>query len=159
MTVDGIARKVKRARTSLYRRWPSKRHLVAYSVLSEMGENPAADTGSLREDLEAAVGTLLHAFAGPLGQALAGLVADMAQDTELADIMRQQVLAARRESMREAFARAKARREIRDDLQMEVMLDMLTGPFYFRALFGHAPISRRMTREVVEYVLRVAARS
>ena len=158
VTVDGIARKVKRARTSLYRRWPSKRHLVAYSVLSEMGENPAADTGSLREDLEAAVGTLLHAFAGPLGQALAGLVADMAQDTELADIMRQQVLAARRESMREAFARAKARREIRDDLQMEVMLDMLTGPFYFRALFGHAPISRRMTRDVVEYVLRVAAR-
>ena len=38
------------------------------------------------------------------------------------------------------------------------MLDMLTGPFYFRALFGHAPISRRMTRDVVEYVLRVAAR-
>src|SRR6266436_1723513 len=34
VTVDGIARKVKRARTSLYRRWPSKRHLVAYSVLS-----------------------------------------------------------------------------------------------------------------------------
>ncbi len=158
VTVDGIARKVKRARTSLYRRWPSKRHLVAYSVLSEMGENPAADTGSLREDLEAAVGTLLHAFAGPLGQALAGLVADMAQDTEFADIMRQQVLAARRESMREAFARAKARCEIRDDLQMEVMLDMLAGPFYFRALFGHAPISRRMTRDVVEYVLRVAAR-
>lgn len=158
VTVDGIARKVKRARTSLYRRWPSKRHLVAYSVLSEMGDNPAADTGSLRDDLEAAVGTLLHAFAGPLGQALAGLVADMAQDPELAEVMRQQVLAARRESMREAFARAKARGEIRDDLQMEVMLDMLTGPFYFRALFGHAPISRRMTRDVVEYVLRVAAR-
>jgi AcrR family transcriptional regulator len=157
VTIDGIARKVKRARTSIYRRWPSKRHLVAYAVVSEMGDNPAADTGHLREDLEAAVGTLLNAFAGPLGQALAGLVADMAQDAELAETIRQEVLAARRKSMREAFARARARHEVRAGLDIELVIDMLTGPFYYRTLFGHAPITRHMTREVVEYVLRVVA--
>jgi AcrR family transcriptional regulator len=157
VTIDGIARKVGRARTSLYRRWPSKRHLVAYAVVSEMGENPAADTGTLRGDLEAAVRTLLKAFAGPLGQALAGLVADMAQDSELAEAIRQEVLAARRKSMREAFARARSRGETRDDLDIELVLDMLTGPFYYRTLFGHAPISHRMTREVVDYVLRVVS--
>jgi AcrR family transcriptional regulator len=157
VTIDGIARKVKRARTSLYRRWPSKRNLVAYAVVSEMGHNPAADTGALRGDLEAAVATLLNAFAGPLGQALAGLVADMAQDEELAQIIRQEVLASRRKSMREAFARARARGEVRSDLDMELALDMLTGPFYYRTLFGHAPITRRMTHDVVDYVLRVVA--
>ena len=157
VTIDGIARKVKRARTSIYRRWPSKRHLVAYAVLSEMGDNPAANTGALREDLEAAVETLLNAFAGPLGQALAGLVADMAQDPELAQTIRQEVLAARRKSMREAFTRARARREIRPDLDVDLALDILTGPFYFRALFGHAPITRKMTRDIVDYVLRIAA--
>ncbi len=157
VTIDGIARKVKRARTSIYRRWPSKRHLVAYAVLSAMGDNPAADTGVLRGDLEAAVETLLRAFAGPMGQALAGLVADMAQDSELAETIREEVLAARRKSMREAFARARARGEIRADLDVELALDMMTGPFYFRTLFGHAPITRRMTRDIVDYVLRVAA--
>ncbi len=157
VTIDGIARKVKRARTSLYRRWPSKRALVAYAVVSEMGHNPAADTGALRGDLEAAVETFLSAFAGPLGQALAGLVADMARDDELAQIIRQEVLAARRKSMREAFARARARGEVRPDVDVELALDMLTGPFYFRTLFGHAPITRRMTRDVVDYVLRVVA--
>jgi len=157
VTIDGIARKVKRARTSIYRRWPSKRHLVAYAVLNEMGDNPAADTGVLRQDLEAAVGTLLNAFAGPLGPALPGLVADMARDEQLAETIRREVLAARRKSMREAFARARARQEIRTDLDIELVLDMLTGPFYYRALFGHAPITRRMTRDVVDYVLRVAA--
>jgi AcrR family transcriptional regulator len=157
VTIDGIARKVKRARTSIYRRWPSKRHLVAYAVLSEMGDNPAADTGALREDLEAAVETLLNAFGGPLGQALAGLVADMSQDPELAQTIRQEVLAARRKSMREAFARARARREIRADLDVDLTLDILTGPFYFRTLFGHAPINRKMARDIVDYVLRIAA--
>jgi AcrR family transcriptional regulator len=157
VTIDGIARKVKRARTSIYRRWPSKRHLVAYAVLSEMGDNPAADTGALREDLEAAVETLLNAFAGPLGQALAGLVADMAHDAELAQTIRQEVLAARRKSMREAFTRARARREIRPDLDVELAIDILTGPFYFRTLFGHATVNRKMTRDIVDYVLRIAA--
>jgi AcrR family transcriptional regulator len=157
VTIDGIARKVKRARTSIYRRWPSKRHLVAYAVVSEMGDNPAADTGVLRQDLEAAVETLLNAFAGPLGQALAGLVADMAQDDQLAETIRKEVLAARRKSMREAFARARARGETRTDLDIELVLDMLTAPFYYRTLFGHAPITRRTTRNVVDYVLRVAA--
>lgn len=155
VTIDGIAREVNRARTTIYRRWPNKRHLVAYAVVSEMGENPAADTGSLRGDLEATVETLLKAFAGPLGQALPGLVADMAEDEELAESIRREVLAARRKSMREAFARATARGELRTDLDIELVLDMLTGPFYYRTLLGHAPITRRMTREVVNYVLRV----
>jgi AcrR family transcriptional regulator len=158
VTIGGIARMVKRARTTIYRRWPSKRHLVAYAVVSELGENPAADTGVLREDLEAAVETLLNAFGGPLGQALPGLVADMAQDKELAETIRSEVLAARRKSMREAFARARARGETRTNLDAELVLDMLTGPFYYRTLFGHAPITRRTTRDVVDYVLRMVAR-
>jgi len=158
VTIERIAQRVRTARTTIYRRWPSKRRLVAYAVLSEMGASPAADTGVLRLDLEAAVRTLLRAFAGPLKQALTGLVTDMAQDSELAATIRQDVLAARRQSMRDALRRAKARREIRDDLDTELVLDMLTGPFYYRALFGHAPITARMTRDVVEYVLRIAAR-
>lgn len=159
VTMEGIANRVKRARSSIYRRWPSKRHLVAYAVVSEMGGNPAADTGSLRRDLEAAVRTLLNAFAGPLGKALAGIVADMARDPQLAEMIRLEVLAARRKSMRDAFARARARDEVRADLDIELVIDMLTGPFYYRRLFGHAPITRRLTQDVVSYVLRVVAPS
>jgi len=156
VTIEGVARKVKSARTSIYRRWPSKRHLVTYAVLSELGDRPAANTGDLRQDLEAAVGTLVRAFSGPLGRALAGLVADMAEDAELADLLRREVLATRRRSMREAFARAQARGETRGDLDIELVLDMLTGPFYYRTLFGHASLSRRMMQDAVDYVLRIA---
>lgn len=158
VTIERISREVGTARTTIYRRWPSKRHLVTYAVLSEMGASPAANTGALRGDLEAAVRTLLRAFAGPMKQALPGLVTDMAQDPELATIIRHDVLAARRKSIREALQRAKARREIRSDLDNELVLDMLTGPFYYRVLFGHAPITARLTRDVVDYVLRLAER-
>ena len=155
VTMDGIAKNVDRPRSSLYRRWPSKRHLVAYAVVSELGENPAADTGTLRGDLLSAVRTLWRAFRGPLGHALAGLVADMAQDAALASIIRQQVLSPRRRSMREAIERASKRGEVRNDLDVELLLDMLTGPFYFRTLFGHASMSRQNTEQIVECMLCV----
>jgi AcrR family transcriptional regulator len=157
VTIERIARELGMARTSLYRRWPSKRHLVAYTVISELGEHPAPDTGNLREDLQAVVETLLHGFSGPLGQALPGLVGEMAQDEELADTIRQEVLAPRRHSMRAAFARAIERGEVGANLNVELVLDMLTGPFYYRALFRHAPITRQTTSQVVDYVLRVVA--
>lgn len=101
--------------------------------------------------------TLRRAFGGPLGRALPGLVADMARDAELARAIREEVLGRRRTSMREAFARARARGETRGNLDIDLLLDMLTGPFYYRALFGHVPISDRTTRDVVEYVLRIAS--
>ena len=155
VTIDGIARNVGRARSSLYRRWPSKRHLVAYAVVSELGENPAADTGTLRGDLLSAVSTLWRAFRGPLGHALAGLVAEMAQDAALASSIRQEVLVPRRRSMLEAIERARARGESRGDMNVELLLDMLTGPFYFRTLVGHASMSLKDTAQIVDYIVRL----
>src|SRR6201996_2912466 len=153
ITIDGIAKTVGRARTTLYRRWPSKRHLVAYAVVGELGQNPAADTGSLRGDLMSAVSTLWRAFRGPLGHALPGLVADMARDSALASSIRREVMAPRRLSMREAIERAHARGEARNDIDVELILDMLTGPFYFRTLFGHASMSLKDTAQIVEHVV------
>ena len=154
VTIENIARRVKRARTSLYRRWPSKRHLVAFAVVSTLGAAPAPDTGSLRTDLTAAVNTLRTGFAGVLGQALAGLVGDMAHDREFASSMRADVLAARRRSMRAALTRGEARGEIAAGLDIELVLDLLTAPYYFRALFGHARITAKMNEKIVDYVLR-----
>jgi hypothetical protein len=134
VTIERIARELGMARTSLYRRWPSK-----------------------RQDLQAVVVTLLRGFSGPLGHALPGLVGEMAQDEELAETIRHEVLAPRRNSMRAAFDRAIKRGEVAKNLNVELVLDMLTGPFYYRALLRHAPITRQITSQVVDYVLRVVA--
>jgi AcrR family transcriptional regulator len=157
VTIESIARRVKRARTSLYRRWPSKRHLVAFAVVHELGTQPAPNTGSLRTDLKIAVETLRHAFAGPLGSAIAGLASDMAHDPALARLIRAAVLTPRRDSMRAAMARGAARGEIAPGLDLEMLLDMLTAPYYFRVLFGHAPITAGMNDRVVALVLQAAA--
>lgn len=158
ITMEGISRKIGRARASLYRRWPSKRHLVAYAVVSELGANPSPDTGSLRRDLMRTVETLVSGFHGALGSALAGLVGEMADDPVLARTIRKEVLARRRRSIRAAFRRGIKRGEIRADVNIELLMDMLTAPFYFRTLFGHVKLSAAMIETVVDTVLRGAAR-
>jgi AcrR family transcriptional regulator len=155
VTLEGVARQVKRARTSLYRRWPSKRHLVADAVVAKLGAQPAPDTGSLRKDLMAAVGTLLTAFVGILRKALPGLVADMALDPALARMIREKVLVTRRRSIRAAFERAIERGECGRGYDIELLIDMLTGPFYFRALFGHLPLTPVMVNNTVDYVMAI----
>jgi AcrR family transcriptional regulator len=157
VTIERVARTVKRARTSLYRRWPSKRHLVAYAVVSTLAAEPAPDSGSLRHDLISAVDTLRRAFAGPLGQALPGLLGDMAHDRELAKVIREEVLMRRRTSISNALARGIARGEIRGGMDIDVLIDLLTAPCYFRVLFRHARITRAFVETVVDYALRAVA--
>jgi hypothetical protein len=57
--------------------------------------------------------------------------------------------------MREAIERACARGEARDDMNMELLLDMLTAPFYFRTLFRHVSMSLEDTAQVVDYIVRL----
>jgi AcrR family transcriptional regulator len=157
ITMEGIARKIGRARASLYRRWPSKRHLVSFAIVTKLGADPCPDTGSLRRDLMGAVKTLITGFQGALGPALAGLVGEMADDPALARTIRKEVLAKRRHSIRAAFRRGIKRGELRPGVDIELLMDMLTAPFYFRALFGHLKLSSMMIETVVDTVLRGAA--
>lgn len=157
ITMEGISRKIGRARASLYRRWPSKRHLVAYAVVSELGAHPSPDTGSLRLDLMRTVETLFAGFQGALGPALAGLIGEMADDPVLARTIRKEVLAKRRRSIRAAIRRGIKRGEIRPDVNIELFMDMLMAPFYFRIMFGHLRLSAVMIETVVDSVLCGAA--
>lgn len=157
ITMEGISRKIGRARASLYRRWPSKPHLVAYAVVSELGAHPSPNTGSLRLDLMRTVETLIAGFQGALGSALAGLIGEMADDPVLARTIRKEVLAKRRRSIRAAIRRGIKRGEVRADVNIELFMDMLTAPFYFRAMFGHLKLSAMMIETVVDTVLRGAA--
>jgi AcrR family transcriptional regulator len=158
VTIERVAKTVNRARTSLYRRWPSKRQLVAYAVLSTLNAAPIADSGSIREDLISAVEVLHRAFAGPLGQALPGLIGDMAHDAELAHIIRDEVLVPRRASIKQAISRGVDRGEIRGDIPTDSFIDLLTAPFYFRVLLGHARINRPFIETIVDCALRAARR-
>src|SRR5580704_702465 len=83
LNVDDVAERAGVAKTTLYRRWPTKDHLAIAAAAQILGEVPIPDTGNLRGDLTefgAALASSLNRLrmAGHYGGgASAGLVAEM----------------------------------------------------------------------------------
>jgi Tetracyclin repressor-like, C-terminal domain len=79
----------------------------------------------------------------------------MALDAMLARMIRKKVLVARRRSIRAAFDRGVPRGESDRGFDIEVLIDMLTAPFHFRALFGQIPSTPATVNTVVDYLLSI----
>lgn len=153
-TMGAVAARAGVHRPAVYRRWPSKRHLVVEAVARHLGVTPTPDTGDLRRDLITGMSTLVRALAGTaLGRALPALVADLASDPELAAEFRRRVFDPRRETTAAALRSAIARGEIDPDTDMDFVLDALAAPLYYRVLFGHLPLTERLAEQSVDTVL------
>ena len=59
----------------------------------------------------------------------------------------------RRASTAEALRRGIGRGDIRADVDIDLLLDMLASATYYRMLFGHLPVTTTLAEDVVEVVL------
>lgn len=154
LSMGAVAERAGVHRPAVYRRWPSKCHLVIDAVSDGLGLDPTPNTGDLRADLVAGMTALVDSLAGtPLGRVLPGLLADLAADPELAEQFRQRVFLPRRETTAAALRSAIDRGEVRADLDMDFVLDAVAAPLYLRALLGHLPLTREIAGQSVDSVL------
>ncbi|MFI0470726.1 TetR/AcrR family transcriptional regulator [Saccharopolyspora sp. 5N102] len=154
LTMGAVAARAGVHRPAVYRRWPSKPHLVVDAVARQMGLTPTPDTGDLRGDLVTGMSTLVRALSGtPLGRALPGLVADLASDPDLATEFRRRVFDPRRETTAGALRSAIQRGEIQPGTDVDFVLDALAAPLYYSVLFGHRPLTDRLAEQAVDLVL------
>jgi AcrR family transcriptional regulator len=155
VTIEAIAAKAGAGKQTIYRWWPSKAHVYMelYSVLATR-EIQLPDTGSVEQDLCELLDQLFKLFnqtaAGP---ALAGLVAESQSNHELGKFLFAELVTSRRKLYRQLLERGIGRGEIRRDLDIEMAIDMLCGPAWYRLLLGHAPLHRRFAKDFVRELL------
>ena len=77
---------------------------------------------------------------------LGPLFADCAGDRELRAAFMTTLFDPPRAAVRETLDRAHARGDLRDDVDLELILDLIGSLVHYRALFGHAPTSDRRDR-------------
>jgi AcrR family transcriptional regulator len=132
---------------TIYRRWGSVANLTDDAVAERLGGSaPIPDTGTLRGDLEVAAGQFAEAIAGPLGRILLRAAA-LSGPTEDAPV----ALRTRAEQLQEMLDRAAARGE-RTPTLVE-LLEGVTAPLYFHALFFGRPADAGHSRELVHRLL------
>jgi hypothetical protein len=75
-------------------------------------------------------------------------------ETEFSKAFRNHFVLARRAEGRVLLEQAIREGDVRSDLDIEVALDLLYGPLFFRLLMGHAPLDASFTDEVLSHALR-----
>ncbi len=84
LSVGAIARRAGTSKPAIYRRWPSKAHLVHEAVFPIGEATQIVSTGSLRADIREMVRRVAEILgAAPARAALPGLIGEMAADATL----------------------------------------------------------------------------
>lgn len=158
LTLEGVAAAAGTSKPAVRRRWGSLPGVVVHTLISVLGTTPTPDTGCVHCDLIAGISTLSDTFqASPITRALPGLVSDLEADPELREVFRRDYFEARRATSRAVLEHAVERGELQDGLDLELTLDLLAAPIYYRAFFGHQPIDDGLAERTVLSVLNGVA--
>lgn len=160
LTMDAVAARAKASKATLYRRWTNKVSLVIEALQHSKAPHDVPDTGSLREDLRAA-------FCGVGGLADADSVASFSsvltaitRDAEFAEAFRREVIGPKLAFSQEIWRRAKARGELRDDVDLSLIEPALAGIVLHRVfLLGEIPTPDLITRVIDQIILPAATRA
>jgi AcrR family transcriptional regulator len=155
VTIEGVAARAGVGRPTIYRRWPSKPAIVvAALVQSARLAVPTQDTGSLRQDLIAFQRHQVELMNAPDSRRVtAGLVADLADDPELADSYVSQYLAPRRAQVWQVLQRGVDRGELDADADLAFVYDLLVGPLFMRAVVWGQPLAPDAAEKTVDVIL------
>jgi AcrR family transcriptional regulator len=154
LTVEAVASKAGVGKPTIYRYWPNARALEMAAML----EQPTPDTNvqvgqSAVADLQMQLEKVVGIFAEKRGRQMAQMIAASEQDSELSKQFRNTVILRCREEGRAILERAILDRHARSDMSIEVALDMIYGPLFYRLLVGHAPLDTQFAKDLVATAL------
>src|SRR3954468_1434869 len=155
LRMDEVASRAGVGKAAIYRRYASKDDLVTAVVGALVSEIAVPDTGSTRADLLALMRDAVALYADPVrAGVVVSIVRAMNGRPELARAVREDFLGPRRVALRTVLERGAARGDLRADLDVELALDVLGGPLFYRLLITGGPVDESLAETVAELILR-----
>ena len=155
LRMDDVADRAGVGKATIYRRYRSKDELITGAVAALVSEITVPDTGSTRADLLALMRSAEQVYRGSVEAAvMPSLVEAMSRDAVLARLVSEGFLARRRAVLRGVLERGIERGDLRAGMDLELALDVLGGPLFYRLLITRGPIDEQLAEGVVELILR-----
>lgn len=153
-TIDAIARRAEVSRTTVYKWWPSAAAIVLEGLLESVRESIVRPPGSSTiEALVHHVSALNAILADPaVGALLRNVIAAAAGDPAIQAALLTQWIEPRRGAVVDSLTDAVATGELSGDTDIEVVVDALVSPPYYRLVFGMPPLSEHRVRALVDAV-------
>ena len=135
LSIEGIAGEAGVGKATIYRRWSNKEELLL-DVLGRLDEpEPPVLDGSVRDALVSALEVLRKSALARRSQSSLTLVAnELRSMPELYRRYHEQVIEPRRERMRQLLARGVAQGEIRGDVDLDLLGELVIGPMLSRTM-------------------------
>jgi len=142
MSIEAVAARAGAGKATIYRRWSSKRELVAAALSSIDDDVRAPDTGRTRDDLLALVRDFGRVSTSTVLGPMIGRVAGAAvSDPELMEILWNNLIAKRQEIGRQLLRRGMARGDVRADADVDLVMDVIAGTAIFNVLFQRIDVA------------------
>jgi AcrR family transcriptional regulator len=153
LTTDKIAAHAHASKSTIYRRWPTKEHLVL-AAFDRLPMLTPVDTGDLHKDLLEVMMQFVDFFnSTPMAGVLTALMAERMHNADLAAAL-DPIIDRRREPVKEIIRRAVVRKELPQSTNLDLAEDLVMGPLLLRMFFFPGDVSRRALRSLLVTVVR-----
>ncbi|MGI5171464.1 TetR/AcrR family transcriptional regulator [Spirillospora sp. CA-253888] len=152
LSIDAVAARAGVSKTTIYRRWSSKGALFVDSLLSvNKSEMDYLDTGDviadLRRQIHAAIDLLDRPPMGPLFKAL---ISEALLDPQVSAAFNDHFITPQREKTLARLRSAQAAGQLSPDYDMDMAMDILSGPLYFRALITQKQLTHGYVDRMID---------
>jgi AcrR family transcriptional regulator len=154
LSIEAVALRSGVAKTTVYRRWPTRDELVADALDSRSDLNePVPDTGSLRGDLKEFCEGVRAKLTSNHGKAmLKSLVAAVDQSPEIVETV-QRFWRERRDVGGQLVERWIGRGALRPETDADLLVELILAPIYLRVLLPGGPLTGEVLGGFIDLAL------
>ncbi|AJY73559.1 TetR/AcrR family transcriptional regulator [Paenibacillus beijingensis] len=135
VTVEKIAERAGVSKATIYKWWPNKAAVVIDGFLSASAARlPVPDTGSVFNDIQIHATNLARFLTSREGKIITELIGEGQFDAGLAEAYRTRYFHPRRLEARNLIERGVQRGELKENLDIELSIDLIYGPIFYRLL-------------------------
>ncbi len=154
LTIEAVAAHASVGKATVYRWWPNKAALIADAFASSTSRKlHFPDTGSVCTDMSQQMRQVVKIFRSRRGRIVSAMLGGGQSDRDLIVAFRERFLWPRRREAYATLRRGIERGELRDDVDMDLLLDSLYGPIYMRFLIRHDKLTPNFVDRLCELVL------
>ncbi len=152
LTLSKVAARARASKSTIYRRWPTKEHLVI-EAFNRWPVLIPRDSGDLLSDLMDLYQQSLRVLhRPPLNAIMPTLIAERSRNPALAAVF-DPVMERRRDPARIVLKRAISRGELPPTVDIELAVDAMMGAAYFRMYFVDGDLTVKSMRRVFAAIL------
>lgn len=154
VTAEAIAERAGASKATVYRWWPNKAAVVIEAFRDATAPQlPLRNTGSLREDLTRQMRNFARVLSGPGGRMLRSFIVAARSDPAVSEVFRSIWSDPRRDEAKRMLRQKQASGQLRQDADLDLVLDSLYGPLYYRFLVKNSPPSQKYAEALAGLVI------